>query len=130
MPKNKNNKKIIRQYSEDIIQKCLKAISKGLSKRKTSIEYGIPRATIQFRLSAKFTKTTMGPAPVLGVSGEADIVNYITECSKKGFPRRKENIQACVKEYLDSSGLKNPFVNNIPGDRWYKSFFKKKPYNS
>jgi len=84
----------------------------------------VPRSTIQFRMSPAFSKTS--PPPVLGHSGEEDLVNWIRDCSRKGFPHRKENIQASVKEYLDENGMKNPFTNNIPGNGWYKRFLKTK----
>ena len=65
--------------------------------------------------------------PVLSQSREGDLVKWITECNKKGFPRRKENIQASVKQCLDETGLKNLFRNNIPGNAWYNSFLRRNP---
>lgn len=78
-------------------------------------------------MSSKFVKTSPGPPPVLGQSGENNLVNWIIECSRRGFPKRKENIQTGIKPFLHNSNLKNPFRNNMPGDGWYNSFLKGHP---
>ncbi|KAF2898011.1 hypothetical protein ILUMI_08165 [Ignelater luminosus] len=54
-----------RNYDERDIEQAVEAIKKGLSKKQASKEYGIPRATLQFRLSNKFKKTGHGPTPIL-----------------------------------------------------------------
>lgn len=77
-------------------------------------------------MSEKFYKTTPGPAPILGKSGEEQIVEWIVESSRRGFPQRKENIQSVVKKFLDQNNTKNPFRNNTPGG-WYKSFLRRHP---
>jgi len=41
--------------------------------------------------------------------------NWILECSFKGFPRRKEDLQLSVKLFLDKNDRPNPFKNNLPG---------------
>ncbi|KAF2890221.1 hypothetical protein ILUMI_15952, partial [Ignelater luminosus] len=54
-----------KNYDERDIEQAVEAIKKGLSKKQASKEYGIPRATLQFRLSNKFKKTGHGPPPIL-----------------------------------------------------------------
>ncbi|KAJ8977061.1 hypothetical protein NQ317_017223 [Molorchus minor] len=67
---------------------------------QTSKKYKIPRSTLQFRLGQKFTKTTLGPNPVLSKEEEEILVNWIL-------------------------GEPNPFKENLPGDGWYKAFLKR-----
>lgn len=55
------------------------------------------------------------------------MVKWIIEYYKKGFPRRKFDIQISVKSFLDASEKPNPFKNNIPGNHWYASFLKRHP---
>jgi len=124
MPKVKKGDKYTKSYTEEAVKE---AIQNGMAQRTAAKKYNVPRSTIQFRMSPAFSKTSPGPPPVLGYSGEEDLVNWIRDCSTKGFPRRKENIQASVKEYLDESGMKNPFTNNIPRNGWYKRFLKRNP---
>lgn len=87
-----------------------------MSKHAASKQYGVPRLTIQFRMSNAFVETTPGPAPVLGRSGENDLVNWIIDCQRKGFSVRKINVQTSVKEFLNQTKIKNLFRNNVPGN--------------
>lgn len=125
MPKVKKGDKYGKKYTDEQIIQAVDAVQKGMSQRTASKKYGVPRSTIQFRMSPAFSKSSPGPPPVLGHSAEDDLVNWIIDCSRKGFPRRKENVQTSVKKCLDHSGLKNPFHNNAPGSGWYE-FPKKK----
>lgn len=76
------------------------------------LQNSIPRLTIHFKISNAFVKTTPGPPPVLGRTAEDDLVNWIIDCQRKGFPRRKINVQTSVKEFLDQTEIKNSFRNN------------------
>lgn len=97
-------------------------------KKKTAAKcFGVPRSTLQFRLSDQFRKTRHGPDTVLTTEEESLLVEWILDSYRKGFPRRKEDIQASVKNFLDDSKRPNRFKNNVPGDTWYKSFLKRHP---
>ncbi|XP_049949772.1 uncharacterized protein LOC126457500 isoform X3 [Schistocerca serialis cubense] len=89
--------------------------------------YGIPRSTLQFQLSNKYTKTSHGPAPILTTEEENTLVWWIFECAQKGFPRRKQDIQASVREFLHNSKRPNPFKDDTPGNKWYSAFLKRHP---
>ncbi|KAJ8937651.1 hypothetical protein NQ318_002165 [Aromia moschata] len=45
----------------------------------------------------------------------------------KGFPRRKDDLQASVKAFLDGNPRPIPFKNNNPGRHWYRAFLKRHP---
>lgn len=60
------------------------------SLRSIAKRYGIPRATLQFKLKNPACKTAFGPSPVLTEVEENTIVRWITELAQKGFPRKKE----------------------------------------
>lgn len=97
-----------------------------MSKKKAAATFGIPRSTIRFRLSGKFTKTSCGPPPVLTVE-EAALVSWIAVCGKKGFPRRKEDVILSVQSLLKKNKRTNPFPHDRPGDGWYRAFLKRNP---
>lgn len=127
MPKVKDGKPYQKGYNEDDIEKALVAIQGGLSKKAAAKLYRIPRPTLIFRLSNKFKKKEPGPSPVLTHDEEATLVKWIINNHMRGFPRRKEDIQASVKEFLDKNPRENPFRNNMPGDGWFKAFLKRHP---
>lgn len=59
---------------------------------------------------------------------EEDVLSkWIIACSKKGFPRRKDDIIQAVKTFLDEVPRNNPFQNNTPGKTWYYAFLRRKP---
>lgn len=95
-------------------------------KKATAKKCGIPRSTLQFRLSKIFSKTTLGPNPVLSQE-EQILVEWVLQSHRKGFPRRKEDLQISVKTFLDENPRPNPFKNNLPDDGWYKAFLKRHP---
>ncbi|KAJ8974948.1 hypothetical protein NQ317_016181 [Molorchus minor] len=94
MPKVRDGSKYLKKYDETTISKALDDIlNNDISKKAASKKYKIPRSTLQFRLGQKFTKTTLGPNPVLSKEEEEILVNWILESHRKGFPRRKEDLQ-------------------------------------
>ncbi|KAI4465086.1 reverse transcriptase [Holotrichia oblita] len=127
MPKVKESSKYVKKYNEEQLQEALEAVRNGKPLREVSRKYNIPRATLQFRKSDKFVKPGFGPRPILSTEEEGILVKWIAESSKKGFPRQQEDIQASVKEFLDTVPRKNPFPDNCPQEGWYKAFLRRHP---
>lgn len=115
MPKAKKNKKYSKKYQEDDIQRALAAIKSGMPKKKATQIFGVPRATLQFRLAPKFTKIEPGRSTDLSIEEENDLIKWLLESHRKGFPRRKIDVQLSVKAFLDAEGRKTPFKDNMPG---------------
>lgn len=55
------------------------------------------------------------------------MVQWILDCHRKGFPRRKVDVQLSVKAFLDADQRDTPFKDNIPGDWWYNAFLRRHP---
>lgn len=64
--------------------------------------------------------------PVLG-EHEKVLVNWIYSCARAGFPKRKEDVLDSVKEIVQELKLETPFIDNRPGDGFYKAFLKRHP---
>lgn len=127
MPKVGGGERYLKRYSEEDLQKAIAAIENGMAKREAAKRFSVPRATLQFRLSDRYVKPSHGPPTVLSSDEEKLIVDWIKECHRKGFPRRKEDVQTSVKQFLDDKPRKNPFNDNFPGDGWYKAFLRRHP---
>ena len=129
MPKLVEGTKYTKRYSEENVRKALESVqTDGMSVRKAGQLFGVPRATIQFRLSNQFkNKTTLGPSPILSAEEEDTLEKWILAKHRMVCPRRKEGIQASVKDILDAKPRANPFKDNYPGDGWYKAFLKRHP---
>lgn len=50
---------------------------------------------------------------------------WIIDGCRKGFPRRKADVIASVKEFLHKRP--NQFIDNTPSIGWYKAFLKRHP---
>lgn len=59
---------------EEKIKRALEAIENGMSKKAAAKLHGIPRATLQFRLSSKFKKPGFGPSTYLTMEEENILV--------------------------------------------------------
>lgn len=109
MPKVQEGGTYTKKYTEDDLQKALKAIANGVPIREAARRYKVPRPTLQFRRSDKFTKTSLGPCPYVTFEEENLLVDWLIESSKRGFPRRKHDLQLSVKSFLDKVPRDNPF---------------------
>ncbi|CAI6354541.1 unnamed protein product [Macrosiphum euphorbiae] len=101
MPKKSNS------FSDLNLIEAIKAVDNGISKKAFAKQFGV--------------------ASVLSVEEEKSLVKWLLDCSKKGFPRRREDLQQSVKLFLDDQGRSSPFTNNLPGITWYKAFLKRNP---
>jgi hypothetical protein len=54
--------------------------------------YNIPRSTLQFKVTSKYSKYSVGPVPVLSEVEEQVVVKWITDCFQRGYPWRKPGI--------------------------------------
>nr|CAI5844919.1 unnamed protein product [Callosobruchus analis] len=115
------------KYTEETLQRAIRDVQAGASKKSVAQRYGIPRATIEFRLKHKLDKAKRGRNTYLTQEEEAKLVEWILENDRKGFPRRQIDLQLAVKAFLDNNERKNPFTNNFPGIHWYKLFMTRHP---
>ena len=78
--------------------------------KTTGTVHGVPRSTLQFCCSEKFTKASHGPSPVVNDMEEKILVSSIFDCARKGFPKRKEDVQKrvneCLRQIKDRTHLK------------------------
>lgn len=106
-----------RQYSKEAIENAIKFIENNEgSIRQAAKKFGVPRSSVQFKIRHPNTKFKSGPDPVLTENEETELCNFIIQQSKRGFPRKKEDIQVCVKDFLKKNPRPNTFRNNKPGD--------------
>lgn len=116
-------------FSEENIQNAENAVVNGkISKKSAAKLFNIPRSTLQFRLSESYKKSRPGPITILTKVEENQIVEWVVESCKRGFPKRKEDILFSVKAFLDTSPRQHPFGSkNMPGNGWYRLFLKRNP---
>lgn len=124
--REKNSKKCIKRkiYTEENLQKALHEISKGMSKKLAAKTFSVPRSTIQFRLKHPDHRSKPGPSTILTDEEEQLFVDWIKISSKKGFPKRKEDLIKSVSDFINKSGRASSFKN---GEKWFKLFLARHP---
>nr|CAI5852989.1 unnamed protein product [Callosobruchus analis] len=98
-----------------------------MSKKAAAKRFGIPRSTIQYRLSDKFKSPGYGPPTVLTSKEEEILIKWIFECHRKGFPRRIDDVQVSVQQLIKKDKRETPFKDGRPGKGWYKAFLRRHP---
>ncbi|KAF9411141.1 hypothetical protein HW555_010003 [Spodoptera exigua] len=124
--REKNSKKCLKRkiYTEENLQKALHEISKGMSKKLAAKTFSVPRSTVQFRLKNPDHRYKPGPPTILTDEEEQLFVDWIKISSKKGFPKRKEDLIKSVSDFINKSGRASSFRN---GDKWFKLFLARHP---
>ncbi|XP_062541699.1 uncharacterized protein LOC134209705 [Armigeres subalbatus] len=90
--------------------------------------YGIPRGTLQYRLSEHFkNKGRTGPDSLLSTSEETIIVSWLQVMEKRGFPITRKGLASKVAAYLRKHPRDNLSRNYVPGRKWLEGFMRRHP---
>lgn len=111
----------LKQNRAEKIKLALQKISEGMSVRKASTEFGIPRTTLQDKKLGRHVKPAGAPT-VLTPEEEQVFANWIIDLGKHGFPVTKDQLLYSVEKYVTDNGKKGRFKNGTPRRRWYKGF--------
>lgn len=115
-------------YPEEALNNAITAIrEEHLGIREASRRYGVPRGTIQDRLHGRVKEgpRKMGPATVLSAEEENEVVQWLVEVAKCGFPQKKNDLLNTVEKIVKEKKIQTPFKNNRPGQKWYQGFLKR-----
>lgn len=107
-----------RSYTEPLLQSMLSQIRDGtLTKYHVEKYYGVPRGTLQYRLSSAFrNKGRTGPDCVLSTTEETVIVEWLQTMERRGFPITRYGLRHKVAAYLRANPRPNPCRDNLPGN--------------
>lgn len=116
-------------YTEPALLKALEEIkNKTKSIYSAAKSYGIPRTTIQYRLSDEYKhRGTRGPHTVFAAEEEEQIVSWLRDKESKGHPITISSLQFKVKSFLKAHPRTTPFVDDLPGKTWIRLFLRRHP---
>jgi len=107
--------------------KALRSVSQGMSIRAAAYAYNIPRSTISGN-GKRVQYTTAGRPTELSQKEEAAIVDHLLIQAEWGFPLTRHEVNVAIQYFLDKEGRKSKrFKNNMPGDKWMRSFLNRHP---
>lgn len=120
-----HKKRNLFNYKEEDLQRAIDAINiDKIGVRQACRDYGVPRATVQDRLSGRVVvdqrkPRKVGPDPVLGFEGENKIVDWIIDMAKCGIPITKAQLMETVKKNCKDT---ISFTGQKPAHTWFRVF--------
>ena len=112
-----------KSYTEEDLQDALDAIANGLSVKKASQEWGIPRTSIRNRLSGRQpTNKAFSSFQRLSPIQEALLTSWILTQGALGLPPTHTQVRVFAERILRAQGDTQPL-----GKRWMSAFLDRNP---
>ena len=107
---------------------AIEAVKQGCSVKRAAEEHGVPRTTLNDRISGRVMQGKKpGPEPYLNKQEEEDLANFVEVLADIGFGKTKKQIKAMVeKTARDKSTLRKEKIS----DGWFRRFLERQPHLS
>lgn len=125
--KRKNSNRVL--YDASSIDKLLDQIRSGnLTAYQAAKKSGVPRTTLQYRLSSKWkNKGSRGPNTIFTEEEEREIVQQLLNLELRGIPLTQRAVVFKVTKYLKAKPRTTPFKEGQPGKTWVRLFLRRHP---
>ncbi|GAB0095040.1 hypothetical protein DMENIID0001_103690 [Sergentomyia squamirostris] len=119
-------------YTKEKVYQALEAIRNGLSCRKASSQFNIPRSTLRDKINGVRpveTEASSGFYSILGKEIEVNLANWITSSNERGLIINKDGLYTSVEKIVAEQNLprKGLFRNDKPSDAWLYAFRRRHP---
>lgn len=116
------------QYSAENLRLAINGVKNGEKCARMSRIYKIPESTLRAKLKL-FCDPNKKPGrqTVLSNEEEKELVDWIIECGRYGCPVTKDELLDSVEHICIADKRKNNFINNRPGEKFYKRFLRDHP---
>ena len=113
------------KWSNESMVAAINAVSKGCSISRATREHGIPRTTLQDRISGKVQHGIRpGPKPYLNKSEEGNLVNFLEVVAEVGYGKtRKQVLNLVESTACDKGVLRKQKIS----DGWFRRFIERQP---
>lgn len=124
----KKRKNIYQNYSTQDLEKAVSAVRAGMSVRKASMEYSVPKTTIHDHVSGKIEPGAKpGKPPAIPNEIEAKVVKSALEAADMGFGISRGMLKAKTGQLVNRLKLPTPFKNGVPGNMWWRGLKSRHP---
>ena len=94
-----------KNWKEEHLFLACEAVKQGMSLRQAEEEYGIPKSTIQDRVSGKILfGSRSGPTPYLNDAEEEELAMFLEGSASIGYPYTRKKVIALVQKVVDEKG--------------------------
>lgn len=116
-------------WSEELLQKAMRAIAEGMPVRTAATRYKIPRRTLRNHQASGKTTKQLGRPSYLTPAQEMDLCNRIFRLAEVGMPITGKVIQRSVYTFCSQNNVKNPFdtQSGLAGRKWLRLFLQRHP---
>lgn len=123
------NKSTFLKYSEDAVKAAVEDVRlKRISIRAAAKKYGVPRTTLKYKLDGTTPmERKMGPPSTLTQKEEVELVKWVENMAKAGFPITVEQLCISVERYVKEMKRDSPFKDGRPGRTWVIGFLRRNP---
>ena len=106
--------------------KAIKAVTEeGLSIRKASLKYGVPKSTLGDRISGRIRPGCVsGPPKLLTDDEEEELEKFIYHCAAIGYGKTRKDVLCLVNRFLLFQGTTR---TSSVSSGWLSSFLKRHP---
>ncbi|XP_005108581.1 uncharacterized protein LOC101858516 [Aplysia californica] len=111
-------------YTEESMIAAYDSVSKGMKLREAARTHGVPYPTLRARVNGQPSLRQIDRT-VLSREKENQLTEWLTESSRRGFGRTKEQLLSTVQKCLNSKAETTVFKDNMPGEKWYRLFRKR-----
>lgn len=98
-----------RQYhlwDDSCMVKAMRAVEEGVSIRRASEMYNVPKSSLYDRVSGKVQHGCRpGPSSYLSIEEEDELVHFLIRCSQIGYPHTLSQVLALVQQIVDYKQL-------------------------
>ena len=106
-------------WTSENLERACQAVESGLSLRQAAEEYQIPKSTIQDHVSGKVLSGRKSGQKYLTDEEEEELVTFLLETAKIGFPRTRKKVISIVQATVDRKGR-----NVTVSSGWWEGFRK------
>ncbi|KZL67132.1 transposase [Colletotrichum tofieldiae] len=111
------------QYTEDELNQALEAIANGVSQRQAARIYGIPKTTLQNRITGTQTRASaFEDLQRLSISQEAKLASWVQIQADLGLAPTHQQLKEFAQRILHAMGDTQPL-----GKRWVNAFIRRNP---
>lgn len=115
--------KIRKRWTEENMEEAIRRVREGETAYQVAKDMDIPISTLSAKSTGKLAMNAkLGGKTILTTEEENLIVQWMLNLSSKGFPVTKSNVIANVSALMQKSNRPNPFVNGVPGRKWFSGF--------
>ena len=119
--------KVFKDWDYEMMKLAIAGVSEGMYVRRAAYEFGVPKSTLQDRISGKVgLNAKSGPERYLDDNEEDKLVNFLLGCSRIGYARSKKQVLAIVTAVLAKKRCVDEAEIVVTKD-WWSSFQKRHP---